>query len=88
MKTREIDAYVCMYALRNFEERTSCNMTVSNIQVGRAINIKMIIEIPERKVEITESKFDEFIDRAKALGGLEDVRQLMKKEFFRESNER
>ena len=83
MKTREINAYVCGYALRKFEEHTSCHISVSNVQVGKAINIKIITEIPERKVEITESKFDEFIDRAKDLGGLEDVRQLMKNEFFR-----
>jgi len=83
MKTREIDGYVCSYALKLFDtDKAAYNMTVRNYSSPHDIKIKLTIEIPDRKIEITESQFDEACDRAREFESLKDIRQIMRMELF------
>ena len=59
MKTKEIKGYVCKHALKSFESLTEgYNLVVCNRQNGADIKISLVVEIPEKKITISESEFE------------------------------
>ena len=57
MKTKEIDVWICSDFLNGHEEIFD---SISEKKIDEFnIKAKLIIEIPEKKIEITESEFDE-----------------------------
>lgn len=63
MKTKEINVWVNKYFYQNY---TSCHNDSANIQMRQDelynIKAKLVVEIPEKKIEITESELDEVLD--------------------------
>jgi len=82
MKTKEIDGYVCKYALDSFEAyKDGYTLMVSKVQHDKDIKIKLIIEIPEKKVTISESEFEEAWLKAVGTTWDKDKTDLMKELF-------
>jgi hypothetical protein len=67
MKTKEIDVWGYKNTLnRVFEDNIMCDLFTEqeikkfgNLKLEEMYRAKLIIEIPEKKIEITESEFDE-----------------------------
>jgi hypothetical protein len=70
MKTREIDVFVDMSAIPDSDGK--CENCIGYFSVRNhdspmrlngmvAVKAKLVIEMPEKKVEITESQFDEIV---------------------------
>jgi len=58
MKTKEIDVWVLKECVRHTYNSGSWNTKES---LDFNVKAKLIIEIPEKKIEITESEFDEAV---------------------------
>jgi hypothetical protein len=61
MKTKEIDVWIpeCRVNVKGLIETYSDLDELRTDWDGVAVKAKLIIEIPEKKIEITESEFDE-----------------------------
>lgn len=78
MKTKEIDVWVSKRVLDG--DDVSDTLTTYETGSVNRIKAKLVVEIPEKKVTITESQFDEFVNKWHFDDGA-NVRRDMKKEL-------
>lgn len=84
MRTKEIDVWVSEGAFKNPKHK---HETVSLHEVVGSVKAKLIITLPERKVEISESQFDEAWDKALELRGFcKAFLPELKKQLFKEQS--
>lgn len=90
MKTKEIDIWIdntVMHGLISGHDVQSKEMYFCNSDRSRTTKAKLIIELPEKKIEITESSFDEAVYDAFHNGLLRnhsfnEIKQTMKQKLF------
>lgn len=88
MKTREIDVWICPMALSSFERYPQgYNAMIRNNPAPEDIKAKLIIEVPEKKITISESEFcrafeDAWMGTKFVHGQDEDLKQSLKQKLF------
>lgn len=82
-RTKEIDVWVNGSEIKKLQPDCTDSFTVYTKDCfSPSIKAKLIIELPERKVEITESMFDEAWEKFRSQGSADFYREEIKKKLF------
>jgi hypothetical protein len=74
VRIKEIDVWVPDHLLNGIEQ--PCHIYERFETYHAQLKAKLIIEIPEKKIEITESEFDEICKQARAMNSRGKLSQL------------
>ena len=73
MKTKEVDVYVPSIVLTSFARAEMFTSKARDMIDGEWVKARLIIELPEKKITISESEFEEYIKQCISFSNLKTL---------------